>query len=426
MVTVALALRLLVMSFAYTEQLNPERDHWRFGYEEGRVARAIAQGRGFSDPLFTQTGPTAMVAPVYPYMIAGVFKIFGIYTKTSALAVLSFNALISALTCVPIFFIARRSFGERMGCWAGWAWAVFPYAVYFPVQRIWETWLATLLLTLVLLATLYLEEYKSLWMWAGFGLLWGIAGLNSPVVLAVLPFLTAWACWRIHQRGKKWFAPGLLAALVFIAVVSPWFVRNYRAFHKFIPFRDTMGSELRVGNNGDSFNRSTWETGPWKNDAEWTLFQQLGEINYMARQERLAREFISSHPGAFVWMSLRRAGYWWTGFWTFEGRYYDDEPLEIPNIFFCSAVTLLGLIGFRRAFRADAATALPYALVLLVFPVVYYITHMEAWYRRPVDPLFVILGVYAVFPRRRCDPEPERESLVQTNAVAESEAMGRY
>src|SRR5271157_1574466 len=79
MVVVALLLRLVVMSFLYPERTDPYRDHWRLGGESGRIARSIAQGEGFSNPLFGKTGPTAWLAPVFPYLLAGIFKIFGVY-----------------------------------------------------------------------------------------------------------------------------------------------------------------------------------------------------------------------------------------------------------------------------------------------------------------------------------------------------------
>jgi hypothetical protein len=105
MVLVALAIRLVVMVFLLPEQLDPQRDHWHFGYEAGRIARTIVQGRGFSSPLFEDTGPTAWMTPVYPYLVAGVFKLFGIYTKASAIVLLSLNALMSALICILVFRI---------------------------------------------------------------------------------------------------------------------------------------------------------------------------------------------------------------------------------------------------------------------------------------------------------------------------------
>jgi hypothetical protein len=88
-VVAALALRLVVMRFTYSIQLiplEPWRDHWAFGWETGRVARSIATGQGFSSPYPEPTGPTAHLAPVYPYLLAGVFKLFGIYTASSGLS----------------------------------------------------------------------------------------------------------------------------------------------------------------------------------------------------------------------------------------------------------------------------------------------------------------------------------------------------
>src|SRR5271157_6026765 len=80
------------------------------------------------------------MTPVYPYLVAGVFKLFGTYTKASAIMLLSLNALMSALACVLVFLIGRVSFGDRVAKWSGWVWAFCPYAIYFPVERIWETW----------------------------------------------------------------------------------------------------------------------------------------------------------------------------------------------------------------------------------------------------------------------------------------------
>ena len=191
-VLVAFALRLVVIAFLYPEQLDPSRDHWHFGYETGRIARSIVLGKGFSSPLFGDTGPTAWMTPAYPYLVAAVFKIFGIYTKASALFLLGLNGLASALTCVPVFFIARRGFGERVAWVSAWAWALFPYGIYFPAERIWETWIATFLLTLLFLWGLYIEDATSLRDWAGWGFRWGLAALVSPAVLGVLPF---WGLW---------------------------------------------------------------------------------------------------------------------------------------------------------------------------------------------------------------------------------------
>jgi Dolichyl-phosphate-mannose-protein mannosyltransferase len=399
MVLTALAIRLVVMVFLLPDELNPERNHWHMGFETGKIAYSIVQGRGFGSPLFEDTGPTAWMTPVYPYIVAGVFKLFGTYTETSAVVLLSLNALTSALVCVVVFGIARMSFGDRVAKWSGWAWAFCPYGIYFPVERIWETWLATLLLCLLFLITLHLENAHKLWHWIVFGLVWGLAALTSPALLSVLPFLAAWVIYRRHRRGQRWFAVNVVAGIVFIAVVSPWFIRNYEVFHRFVPFRDNIGIVLLMGTKGSTSYWGPYDLGPWHNPQQWAEFKQLGELAYMDSKKRQSIAFIRANPGWYAWTTARRALFLWTGYWSLDRVYLEQEPLDPPNIFFCTALTVLALLGLRRALEADCSSALPYALVLISFPLIYYITSPEVYYRRPIDPFFVILAVLALVPR---------------------------
>ena len=400
MVFVALALRLIVMGFLFQEQLEPARDHWSFAYENGRIARSIATGHGFSSPLFEETGPTGFLTPVYPYFIAGIFKIFGIYSTASAFVLLSSNALISALTCLPVFFFARKTFGDRVAVWSGWAWAFFPYAVYFSVERIWATWLSTLLLAILFLLTLQFERAVSIKAWVGYGLLWGFAAIGEPVVLTVLPIMLGWVGIRLLQKKQSWFIPLSVVSLTIILSVTPWFVRNYEVFHRFVPFRDTMGLELMIGNNGDTFHWRPREIGPWHNDADWQKFKQLGELAYMDEKKERALEFIRAHKGWFAWVTVRRFTYIWTGFWSFNPRYLAEEPLDPFNIFFSTSLTLLTLAGLYRLFRENVAVATLYALIFFFFPIVYYFTHVEVYYRRQIDPMMVVMAVYGIMSWR--------------------------
>ncbi|HKO05051.1 MAG TPA: glycosyltransferase family 39 protein [Candidatus Acidoferrales bacterium] len=401
MVLTALALRLAVVAFVYPEHLNPDRNYWRFAGETGRIAQSLVEGRGYGNPLFGITGPTAWMPPVYPLLVAGAFKLFGVYTKASALMLLSLNCLFSALTCLPVFFLARIGFGERAGVWAGWAWAFFPYAVYFSADFLWPTTLCTLLLTVLLVFALRLETARGLRPDFCFGLLAGLAALTDPIVISVLPFVAAWVYVRRRRQGLPWRGAATAMALGFVLMVTPWFVRNYRTFHAFIPFRDIFGLELHIGNHGDSSHFAPGRDHPSTNEAEMRAYTEMGEQAYMASKLRQAAGYIASHPGWFVGVTLRRILYMWTSFWSLDPQYLAQEPFDLPNFFLTTVLDLVALAGLYRAFRAGSSLAIPLALVLLFFPMVYYVTHWEDYYRRPIDPVFVVLASYEVWSRIR-------------------------
>jgi len=413
MVLAALAIRLAAVGFQYQARLDPGRDHWEFGFETGRIARSIASGQGFSNPLFGNTGPTAWMAPVYPYLLAGVFRLFGIYSKSSAIVILSLDSLFSALTCIPIYFMARKSFGSWVAAPAGWTWVVFPYAIYFSAAWIWESCLTALELSIVFLIALHLRRTTCLWAWVGFGALSALAALTSPVVLSVLPFLGGWVCYRLHREGQRWGLPAALAVVAFVAAVMPWFVRNYRTFNHFIPFRDNLGLELYVGNNGDTSHWAPYTAHPSSSDAELEEYNRVGELAYMAEKRRESLDFIASHKGWFAWVTLRRVLYTWTGYWSLDSRYLAGERFDPPNILLCTTLTLLSLVGLGRAFRRGIAVVAAYALVLLSFPLIYYVTHPEMHYRHPLDPLLVVLAVYAA---GRSVPQTPRTASAESDS----------
>jgi 4-amino-4-deoxy-L-arabinose transferase-like glycosyltransferase len=312
---------------------------------------------------------------------------------------LAINSLFSALTCIPVFLLARRCFGDRVAKWAGWLWAFSPYGIYYGADWAWTTCLLTLLLCWLFLIALKLEDSGRLLHWIGFGLLTGFAALVEPVALSVVPFLGAWTCYRRYRQGRSWMLPGTAATLALLAALSPWIVRNYEVFHQFIPVRSGLGLELYIGNNGYSARWVNSALHPNHSDAELAEYAQTGEVAYMAHKRQQAVDYIRAHPAWFVRMTLRRVLYIWTGYWSLDRAYLKDEPLDPPNIFVATTFSVLALLGLRRVFQLDWALAVRFAIVLACFPLVYYVTHPETYYFRPVDPLLVVLTAVALAGR---------------------------
>ena len=145
MVLIAFVLRFAYILLAHTYRFKTVDDNFSFGFEMGRIGRALATGQGFSNPFNGVTGPTAWESPLYPFLIAAIFKLFGVYSSASAIILLTINSFFSALTCTPIFLIAKRCFDERIARWTSWLWALLPSLMFWCTRWIWETSLAALL-----------------------------------------------------------------------------------------------------------------------------------------------------------------------------------------------------------------------------------------------------------------------------------------
>src|SRR5271157_4231023 len=88
----------------------------KYGAEAGGVADSIAEGKGFSSPFQRQPiGPTAWIPPVYPYLLASIFRVFGVFTLASYRVATAFNIIVFAITCVLLYKAAGQVFGQRVG-----------------------------------------------------------------------------------------------------------------------------------------------------------------------------------------------------------------------------------------------------------------------------------------------------------------------
>ena len=396
---VGLAIRFAVVPFLYQEWMDPfVVEHWAFG----RVARSIITGHGFGN-VFSDSGPTAVLPPVYAYLLAGIFGVFGDHTATSVITSLAINSIFSAATCLPVYLLARQAFGDRVAKWACWGWALYPYGIYYGADWAWSTCLVTLELAWLFLWAWRLENSTRTRDWLLFGLFGGFAALTEPVVLAVVPLLALWTLYLRHRQSRPWKAPWLAGALGALVIISPWIIRNYEVFHELIPIRGGFGLELYIGNNGYSARWVNSALHPNHNDQELAEYERVGEAAYMHHKAEQAKAFISSHPGWYAWMTLRRVLYMWTGYWSLDRNYLKDEPLDPPNIFVDTVMSILALFGLRRVFRRDPSLGMRFTIVLFFFPLAYYFSHPETYYFRPVDPLIVVLAAVTVAGTKRSE-----------------------
>jgi 4-amino-4-deoxy-L-arabinose transferase-like glycosyltransferase len=399
---VALAIRMVVVVLGYRDLPDADKFYEQFGWEMGWIARALASGHGFSSPYWPWSGPTAMQPPLYPFLLSLVFRLFGIYSLTSAFVILAINSILSTLMCIPVYFSAKYALGERSARISAWVWALYPFAIYFSAGRVWEYALTGLLFTTSFCIAQRIHKATSGWAWLGWGALAGITALSNPSTLATLPFLLGIALYQAHMTGKKWAAKGALTLLAAVAVLTPWTLRNLRAVGILCPVRDNFWLEFYDDNGGDASLDPSFAH-PSSNPDEMRKWLAMGEPAFLAEKRTLALESLRRHPDFFIRKTLRRIVYYWTGFWSLSAKELSEQPYEPANIFQVCVITLLMSFGIRNLWSRSRDACLPYLALICVFPLTYYLTHPLMDYRQPIEPAVIVLAVAGVLSLRHAE-----------------------
>jgi 4-amino-4-deoxy-L-arabinose transferase-like glycosyltransferase len=369
-----------------------------YGGETGAIAAAIASGRGFSSPLPTITsGPTAWLAPIYPYLLAGIFKLFGIFTYKSSLIIRTIDMAFSAFICWPVYVIGTKAFGRTAGILSAYFWALLPDGIFYSVIWVWDTALAGLCMALLFAATLQIRGRSRVSWWIGYGALWAFGAMVNPSVLSVLPFLGLWAIWPLRQQLAQTLRLTLAASLIFIAGITPWTIRNYVVFHKFIPLRSNFGLELWLSNNPQVPDTWAGYLHPTDDPEEAAKYVRMTEIPYMEEKQSEALAFMRTHPRDTTRFFFRRFADNWLGIWDAPADLWRFMPpsMKVTVVWNC-LFSLLSFVGAFLVHRTKNEFALPFTTFMLFFPVVFYVTHTNGRYRYPMDPIMGLLTVFAI------------------------------
>jgi hypothetical protein len=368
---VALAVRLVIATALLVSGVDVFQ-----GNEPSRIAAHLVNGEGFSAPYVgVPIAPTAQQSPLYPLLIAIVFKFLGPYSRAAFTAILCINAIAGAGIAALIYLVGKRYFSLTAAILAAWAWVGWAEIAATDVFLNNYTLSAVAVLAWLRLLPAMNDRRIS---WALLGAAAGLAVLLNPMLVLVIVASAGW----LLQRSRQLVATAALACL---AVTSPWAIRNYRIFHAFYPaLRDNFGMELYIGNHpGMERNPQLCESRLCEGTANYNnadypgedprLFTALGEGEFMRKKQRDAIAYIRSEPAKFLWRTAKRVASFWL----------------VPH-------PVLRFVIFTLAWAWVWRCSGPLRSFLLVtfgaYPVVFYITQI-AWveyYRHPIEPLILL------------------------------------
>jgi 4-amino-4-deoxy-L-arabinose transferase-like glycosyltransferase len=259
------------------------------------------------------TSPAAHVAPLYPAVLSCFYAIVGHRPEWVPALHIAFD--LAASFC--LYRIGTMLWGPWTGAWSAALFLLYP-AYWTYDSRIRSEVLLTLLICGWVWASVACARGPCARRYAMLGLLAGLAILCKPVVLVPAGLLAGLPWTGAVPLSRKFAYAGLYLAAT-LTIVLPWSVRNYVAFHDFIPVSAGIGAGLWMGS--DSASHGSW---PMPTEREQALWDSAGitplpyaHVMYDVATDRMLREKgwerIKSAPLAYLGLSMVRVWDFWIG-----------------------------------------------------------------------------------------------------------------
>lgn len=333
---VRVALMVVTRSYRQTEMFEVER-----------IARSLVMQGTFADAYGDGVGPTAHSAPLYPLLLALVYRVFGV----GGAGTLGQELLSSGLASLQyaLLPVVARACGMPVlaGVLGGLLAALVPANRWVQTKGSFEYSLAALLMALFSLAVLRAWNERRFTRSSGvlLGLLTGLIMLTSP---QTGPLFAGVAIITVAIFFRSVPLPRLVTFVAIQAVISaamliPWAARNQAVLGAPIWSRSNPGMELALSNN--DMASPVWEENmrnglfsrmhPFSSRADRDRIREVGEVRYNRERMHEATRWIGDHPARFISLTVRRAGLFW-----FPIAVRQGQTIAL------AAVTLAGLAGF--------------------------------------------------------------------------------
>ena len=330
------------------------------GWEYSRLADNIVGGQGYSytwfeyDEVPDPPVPSAIEGPFYTYFLVALYDLPYKYW-----AIEVFQSLLWGVVVWLVYLIARSFKADRLIAYvASSTVAVFPAFIYSPTQIHHTSFTMVFIMAAVFFAA-HFRRRRPVLSAVGFGFALGVYLLSEPVGAF---FAAIFSIWLLLRDWKRALVPISVAAVVAIALIAPWQIRNFVVLKYPFFIKSTPGQTLWIGNNEAA-------TGTTRNEKDASIFyadmpQELhdrvkAENTEKGRHRILMGEavsYIKSHP-----MITIRRGLWRVKqLWICDSNHPKDRHLlnQIPNAF----LLIVGVAGlvilYRRRKLIEYAPAL--------------------------------------------------------------------
>ncbi|HPO07749.1 MAG TPA: hypothetical protein PLZ55_03700 [bacterium] len=341
--------------------------------------------------------------PGYPLFLAAIYWTVG----RNLTLVRVVQAVLSAGSCVLLYVLAaillrnekRSLLRSGVPFLSGLLFALYESHIFLSGVFLTET-LFTFLLLLFFLFLCGFSDRPVFRLSSAF--LLGILALIRPTAVLYLPVIFYVEVQRLGD-GEKWERRGWLARrwilhlLLFLIPMIPWTVRNALVLHSFVPISTNGGVNFYIGHHP---GYSYWSTG-----AKEVIRAQtdLNEVEESRLFFRLGLDYILEHPGQTLVDTWRKIVYllkpgipvWPMGDQGYDLRFALFPLLRTIRVDWNWLFLILSIFGGVLIWR-EIPMSRAMHLVVFFHIVAVLIYFARARFRVPLEPVFLLWGVYAL------------------------------
>jgi hypothetical protein len=403
-----------------------------------RTAKSLARVGVYGNTFGDDTGVSAHIAPLYAWVLGGIYRFFGCDTYAARMVQSLLCILVVSLTFALLPELSRRlGLSPGAGIVTALLLAVVPLNGCLETSGCWEQPHAAAVLVglLWLFAALHDDGWQSWRLIVMGGVLLGIASLLSPVLLpAVGLILVAEFVSARHFRPRM--VLGSTAMLAVCAVlVTPWAVRNYLVLGGFVPTRSNLGLELWIGNNpyADGKTNPTLVSAeqkaffasihPMGSPKERARLREIGELSYMREKQELAVAWIVAHPWEFARLTAMRLRLHWM---PTPAMCSENGLVGLVKAGLLTGTGLLALAGLARFLLVRDPYRWLWVAIVVGPSLAHVVTHVDVRYRYPIFALSMLVSVDLVFRLARAVAAHWTVERRNPEVVARSAARSAY
>ena len=247
---------------------------------------------------------TCFIMPGITFVLTPFVAIFGM--KGAIMPVRIFFAFFQTFNLFMVFLIGRKIFNSKIALVTVFLSILYLPNIYVSTLLLTETMAYTFILLLILFV-IYGTEKKSKKYFVIAGIIWGLA-IMFRSTLAAFP-LIVFIYWLIKRfKIIDMFKLGMCAIIPMVLILSPWVIRNYIVFDKFIPLTYASGNPTWQGTiiNYDR-DRYNYEVLPNINidDIDWGDNEITCNEAETELASRIFKYNIKNHTGEYIkWYTI--------------------------------------------------------------------------------------------------------------------------